>query len=121
MFVKVVGICGSGKSSLVGRLRARGYDARQVSQEHSGVPDLWLRRRRPDALIFLDASNEEARRRYTHLQLNDRYLQRERQRLAHAREHADCYVLTDGLTPDEVLLRVLRCLQQIKARHTGDS
>lgn len=110
MFVKVVGICGSGKSTLVMRLRPLGYDARQVSQEHSGVPDLWRRRRPPDALVFLDASNDVARERYGHLNLTDHYLQHERQRLEHARLHADCTVLTDGLTPDEVLAQVLACL-----------
>ncbi len=113
MIIKVVGICGSGKSTLVQKLRQLGYDARQISQEHSGVPDLWRRRHPPDVLIFLDASNAEARRRYQHLNLHDAYLERERQRLGHARAHADCYILTDDLTPDDVLAQVLACLQRL--------
>ncbi|RME83060.1 MAG: hypothetical protein D6775_09185, partial [Caldilineae bacterium] len=109
--IKIVGICGSGKSTLARRLQALGYNARQVSQEHSGVPTLWRRRQEPDLLVYLDVSDEEARRRYPHLNLDARYLARERRRLAHARAHADCYIHTDGLTPEQVLERVLRCLQ----------
>jgi len=112
VLIKVVGICGSGKSTLAAGLRAHGYDARQVSQEHSGVPELWRWRGRPDALVYVDASNEVARARYPHLDLHDRYLQQERQRLQQARLHADCYVLSDGLSPEEVLARVLDCLKK---------
>ena len=111
--IKIVGVCGSGKSELAGRLQALGYHAHQVSQEHSGVPDLWRRRNPADALVYLDASGDTARNRYPHLNLHDAYLDRERQRLSHARAHADCYVLTDDLDPDEVLIRVLNCLQAL--------
>lgn len=108
--VKLVGICGSGKSTLARALQAVGYDARQISQEHSGVPDLWRRRRPADVVIYLDAGGETARRRYPHLDLTDAYLDEQRRRLAHARAHADCYLLTDGLAPAEVLAQALACL-----------
>ncbi len=108
--VKLVGICGSGKSTLARSLQALGYDAQQVSQEHSGVPDLWQRRHPADILIYLDASGPAARQRYPHLDLTDAYLDEERRRLAHARHHADCYLLTDGLTPAEVLAQAVKCL-----------
>lgn len=108
--IKVVGVCGSGKSTLVERLRARGFDARQISQEHSGVPDLWRRRGPPATLVYLEVSDEMARRRYPHLDLHDAYLAQERQRLALARQHAHCFVHTDELTPEEVLAQVLTCL-----------
>jgi len=111
--IKIVGVCGSGKSELAGRLKALGYHAHQVSQEHSGVPDLWRRRNPADALVYLDASGDTARRRYPHLNLHDAYLDKERRRLSHARTHADCYVLTDDLGPDEVLTQVLECLQAL--------
>src|SRR6476660_778659 len=39
--VVVVGVCSSGKSTLVGRLKTAGYDAHACSQEHSYVPHLW--------------------------------------------------------------------------------
>ena len=113
MHIKIVGVCGSGKSELAGRLQMLGYHAHQVSQEHSGVPDLWRRRNPTDVLIYLDASGDTARQRYPHLNLHDAYLNKERQRLAHARAHADCYVLTNDLNPDEVLAQVLGCLQAL--------
>lgn len=113
LHIKIVGVCGSGKSELAGRLQALGYHAHQVSQEHSGVPDLWRRRNPADVLIYLDASGETARQRYPNLDLHDAYLDKERKRLSHARIHADCYVLTDDLSPAEVLKQVLDCLQAL--------
>ncbi|MCO6451158.1 MAG: hypothetical protein J5I90_10270 [Caldilineales bacterium] len=111
--IKIVGVCGSGKTTLARALQALGYDARQVSQEHSGVPDLWRRRLPPDVLIYLDASGETARTRYPHLNLHDAYLDVERKRLAHARAHADCLIHTDGLTAQTVLTQTLDCLKSL--------
>ena len=108
--IHIVGVCGSGKSSLAHILNQLGYRARQISQEHSGVPDLWRWRRTPDALIYLDASNEQIRERYPLLNLTDAYLEEERKRLAHARQHADCYILTDGIIPDQVAEKAIDCL-----------
>src|SRR5207248_628641 len=51
--VVVVGVCSSGKSTLVSALCDRGYHASAVSQEHSYVPHLW-QRSNPDVLIYLD-------------------------------------------------------------------
>ena len=104
--VSVVGPCGSGKSTLVRALRERGYTVRHVAQEHSYVPDMWLRLTRPDALIYLHAAyaTTVARR-----QLNwtpDEYAEQLR-RLAHARQHAGLIVPTDDLTPGQVLGRAL--------------
>jgi len=111
--IHIVGVCGSGKSTLARYLNARGYRARQISQEHSGVPDLWRWKRVPDALIYLDASGDEVRRRYPGLDLTDDYLLEERRRLAHARAHADCYILTDGLTPQQVAAQAVACLEKM--------
>ena len=109
--IHIVGVCGSGKSSLARRLNQRGYQARQISQEHSGVPDLWRWRCTPDALVYLDASNDQIRQRYPKLNLTDEYLLQERERLTHAREHADCFILTDYLDPDQVAEHALDCLK----------
>ncbi len=109
--IHIVGVCGSGKSTLARHLNALGYQARQISQEHSGVPDLWRWKREPDALIYLDVSGEEVRRRYPKLNMTDEYLDQERARLAHARSHAHCIIQTDGLTPDQVAAQALTCLQ----------
>ena len=111
--IHIVGVCGSGKSTLARHLTLRGYEARQISQEHSGVPDLWRWRCTPDALIYLDASNEQIRQRYPWLNLTDAYLEQERIRLAHARDHADCYLFTDGLTPEQVAEKALTCLENL--------
>ena len=108
--IHIVGVCGSGKSTQVQNLKRLGYNARQISQEHSGVPDLWRWRCTPDILIYLDASNEQVRQRYPKLNMTDAYLQEERARLAHARAHADCIIPTDNLPPQQVLERILECL-----------
>jgi RNase adaptor protein for sRNA GlmZ degradation len=114
--IHIVGVCGSGKSTLARRLNQRGYQARQISQEHSVAPELWRWRCTPDALVYLDASNEQIRQRYPTLNMTDPYLEKERKRLAHAREHADCIILTDGLTPDQVAARALTCLEEMGIR-----
>ena len=108
--IKIVGVCGSGKSTLAKQLQALGYDAQQVSQEHSGVPDLWRRQHPAAALVYLDASGPVLRQRYPHLDLHDAYLAVERQRLKHARQHADCYLVTDHLLPEQVVDAVCDCL-----------
>jgi GTPase SAR1 family protein len=60
--VVVVGPCASGKSTLVERLRAEGYDAYACAQEHSIVPDLW-NHLRPDVVIGLRVDFETIRAR----------------------------------------------------------
>lgn len=108
--IKVVGPCAAGKSTLTDRLRQLGYNARQIAQEHSDVPDMWRRIDPPDILIFLDASDETLLQRRPSATLAA-ILPRERQRLAHARAHADLIVETDNLTPEEVLERVVAFLR----------
>ena len=111
--IKIVGVCGSGKSTLAKGLQALGFDAQQVSQEHSGVPDLWRRRHPAAALVYLDASGPVLRQRYPHLDLHDAYLAVEHRRLEHARQYADCYLLTDHLTPEQVMSAVCDCLARL--------
>jgi len=109
--IKIVGPCAAGKTTLTNRLRALGYNARQIAQEHSGVPDMWRRIHPPDVLIYLDAGDETILQRRPKEGL-DVLLPRQRRRLAHARAHADLVVVTDNLTPAEVLARVLRFLEE---------
>jgi hypothetical protein len=110
--IAVVGPCASGKSSLVRRLKALGYNARSVAQDHSYVPDMWQRFTHPDCLIYLDAelSTIVRRRRFS---LGERYLATERYRLRHARQHCDLYLPTDDLTEKKVLDRVLDFLEEL--------
>ncbi len=124
--IKVVGPCAAGKSTLTNRLRALGYNARQIAQEHSEVPDMWRRLHPPDILIYLDASDETILHRRPKETL-PALLPRQRRRLAHARAHADLVVVTDDLTPDEVLARVVAFLEahnvpkgsQLPPQHPG--
>ena len=109
--IAVVGVCASGKTLLVNGLRRRGYRARQVLQEHSYVPAMWQRITNPDVLIHLDVSLEAIQRRRT-IDYGEKYYQEQRRRLAHAAEHADLSILTDDLTPEEILARVLSFLEE---------
>jgi hypothetical protein len=97
----VVGPCAAGKSALITALKARGYAARCVAQEHSCVPDTWRRISRPDILIYLDASFETiaCRRR---IGWGPAYLETLNHRLRHARAKADIYMVTDALSPEEM-------------------
>jgi dephospho-CoA kinase len=107
--VAVVGPCASGKSTLVATLRAAGYEARHPAQEHSYVPDMWRRLVDPDVLIYLDISYEALLARRPHFGERE-YLEREKARLAHAREHADLAVDTSGMTAEAVRRQVIAFL-----------
>jgi hypothetical protein len=100
--IAVVGPCASGKSELVARLRALGYDVRHCAQEHSYVPDMWQRLSRPQVLVYLDASLGAIGRRRK-IDYGEAYLAEQRARLAHARAHCQLYVHTDDLDPEGVL------------------
>jgi dephospho-CoA kinase len=113
--VAVVGPCASGKSTLVAALREAGYDARHPAQEHSYVPDMWRRLVDPDVLIYLDISYEALLARRPHFG-EPEYLEREKARLAHAREHADLAVDTSGMTTEAVREQVLAALKGVKVQ-----
>jgi chloramphenicol 3-O-phosphotransferase len=109
--IAVVGPCASGKSTLVAALRAAGYDARHPAQEHSYVKDMWRRLTDPDVLIYLDLSLEAYRQRRPRDDAGPKYLEMQRARLVHAREHADLVVDTSGMTAEEVRDRVITILR----------
>src|SRR5689334_24796043 len=91
ILIGVVGVCASGKSTLIAGLEARGYRGRHIAQEHSYVKDMWKRITNPDVLIFLDASYPVTVQRG---QLNWREAdwQEQQRRLVHARENASHYI-----------------------------
>jgi deoxyadenosine/deoxycytidine kinase len=108
--IAIVGPCASGKSTLVRALRERGYNAREVVQEHSYVPTMWQRITQPDLLIYLDVSWEAAcQRRST--DAGPGWWDEMAHRLRHARQHADVYISTDALSPQEVLNQTLTFLE----------
>ena len=110
--VGIVGPCGSGKSTLIAALEARGFTCRHIAQEHSYVKDMWKRISNPDVLIFLQASYPVCTQR-RNLDWNESEYAEQQRRLAHAHEHANLFVNTDALTPPEVAQRVLAFLEKL--------
>jgi RNase adaptor protein for sRNA GlmZ degradation len=108
--VAIVGPCSAGKSTLRPAVTAAGYEVRQPAQEHSLVPDMWLRMSRPDILIYLDVSYVEARRRRPHIDGGPQRLAEQHRRLNHARARCNLYVDTSELTPAQVRDQVLSFL-----------
>ena len=97
MKIAVVGVCASGKTTLVAGLKAAGFDAYNVAQEHSGIHDFWAKRH-PDILVMID-----------------------HKRLADARAHADLYIQTDKYNAAEVRDKVIDFVKEYKKRKTkGD-
>ncbi len=103
--VVVVGPDAAGKTELVGRLRAWGYNAYSCAQDHSYVPDLWRRLARPDFLIYRDVRLETIARRRA-IDWGQERLDELNARLAHARAHCDFYLPTDELALSDVVDRV---------------
>ena len=108
--VAVVGACASGKSTLVTSLRALGFDARHVAQDHSFVPDMWKRIGRPDILIFLDVNYETIKVRRPKTTFRRADLAEQEGRLAHARENCNLSINTNPLSPEDVLAKAMRFL-----------
>ena len=112
ILIAVVGPCASGKSLLVQALRVRGYNAREVLQEHSYVPTMWQRITQPDLLVYLDVSWEVARHRRP-IDARADWWDELSKRLHHARQHADLYIHTDEIAPQEVLNKTLAFLRRL--------
>ena len=110
--IGIVGVCTSGKSSLISGLSELGYRTKHIAQEHSYVKDMWKRIANPDILIFLDASYpvtiERRKLDWTWAEWDEQH-----RRLGHAREHADLYILTDDLSIEQVLKKVIGFLNEI--------
>ena len=103
--IAITGVCGSGKSVLADALRARGFEAESVAQEHSVVPDLFLHHH-PDIVIYLEAGDDTvARRKRTGWE--PLLLAQQRERLKMARDRADIRLVTDGLSPALLLEEAL--------------
>ena len=110
--IAVVGVCASGKSTLVKTLQARGYNARQVLQEHSYVRDMWQRFTQPDLLVYLDASADTIRERRGKPDWPNWLYEHEIARLTHAREFCDLYIRTDRLSTADILRQVLGLIER---------
>jgi hypothetical protein len=100
--IGVVGVCASGKSTLIKEMEARGFRMRHIAQEHSYVKDMWKRITNPDVLIFLDVTYPLTVQR-RQLDWTEADWAEQQRRLLHAREHADLYINTDDLSIKQVL------------------
>jgi len=107
--IGVVGPCAAGKSTLVSDLRSRGYQARHIAQEHSYVQDMWKQISNPDILVYLDVSFEISIMR-TGSNWSRVIYEKQVQRLLHAKQHADLYINTNDLSPEQVIEFVLKIL-----------
>lgn len=105
--IGIVGPCTSGKTTLINNLRQLDLrvDLRHIAQEHSYVQTMWKVIAKPDWLIYLDVSYPVSLTRKNLNWTEADYLEQIR-RLQHARQHADFYILTDSLTPQQVTEKV---------------
>jgi len=110
--IAIVGPCASGKTTLAEGLCRHGYNARQIAQEHSFVPEMWQIMTKPDVLIFLDASYPVCTQRKSLNWLPAEYAEQQR-RLDHARRHCDIYQLSDDMSPESVLKAILAALEAL--------
>lgn len=111
--IGIVGPCKAGKSTLIHQLHGKyPVEIRHIAQEHSYVPTMWQRISRPDWLIFLDVSYSISMKRKPINWTFEEY-QEEQRRLAHARQNANLYIMTDDLTPSEVAEKVSQFIESL--------
>jgi len=110
--IGVVGPCAAGKSTLVAKLKALGYQAKHIAQEHSYVQAMWQRIGKPDILIYLDVSYSSSINR-KNLNWTVKEYDTQIQRLTHARQHADIYIQTDQYDVHQVQETVLSILTKL--------
>jgi deoxyadenosine/deoxycytidine kinase len=108
--VGIVGVCGAGKSTLIKGLSPFGIPTRHIAQEHSYVPNMWKRITDPDLLVYLECSYPETVRR-RNLNWTIAEYQEQLRRLSHARQHADLYIQTDSIAPEDIVKQVLKYLR----------
>ncbi len=108
MRVAVLGTCASGKSTVVGELRRRGFDAYAVSQEHSIVRNLWDHAN-PDVVVLLETDywticqrrGQDWPRWLYDLQL---------ERLVEVKNHADVIVSTSNASVEQTVATILSAI-----------
>lgn len=110
MLIAVVGVCASGKSTLVRNLKEAGFNAYNVVQEHSCIKRFW-NRWNPDLLVMIDASLGAIKERRD-VTWNENRLKVQHERLRNAKENADLYILTDSLSKEEVLQIVINFIRR---------
>jgi deoxyadenosine/deoxycytidine kinase len=99
--IVVVGPCASGKTTLVERLKARGYEAAVCAQEHSEIHNLWAHSQ-PDLLVALKIDLATIRERRGKDWPETIYLA-QLDRLADAFAHATITIDTTTTTADQAI------------------
>lgn len=117
--VAIVGMCASGKTTLVRNLRERGYDAYVVAQEHSAVPALWARQD-PDLLIALRADLKTIRQRRG-AGWSSAIYEAQLQRLQAAYGSADLIIDTSTVPEENALSQSVALLESFPIAHPKDS
>ncbi len=102
IIIAVVGVCASGKSTLIAALTSRGYSCKHIAQEHSYVANMWKRLVNPDILIYLSARYETTLKRKK-LNWTLAEYQEQVRRLDDAFQNAHIHINTDALTPAELV------------------
>ena len=110
MKIAIVGVCASGKTTLVAGLKAAGFDAYNVAQEHSGIHRFWDKHP-PDILVMIDATLPAIKKRRI-VYWDEERLVVQHARLADARAHADLYLQTDALDAAQVLAKVIAFIRE---------
>ena len=116
MRIAIVGVCASGKTTLVKGLKDAGYDAYNVAQEHSGIHNFW-NKHHPDILVMIDATLPAIKKRRLVFWDQER-LDVQHKRLADAKEHANLFIQTDAYTADEVREQVVDYIETWKKNQT---
>ncbi len=111
--IGLVGVCGSGKTTLTNNLISYKFNVRQIAQEHSYVSDMWQRLSNPDVLIFLEVSYLVTKQRKP-FKWSEKDYQQQLYRLRHANQYADLHIDTDKLTPEEVCNCVIDFLNEVE-------
>ena len=113
MKIAIVGVCASGKTTLVAGLKAAGYGAYNVAQEHSCIHNFWAKHH-PDILVMIDATMPAIHKRRV-VYWDENRLAVQHQRLTDAREHANLYIQTDALSAAAVRARVIAFVKEWEA------
>lgn len=114
--IAVVGVCAAGKSTLATGLKALGYEAFSVPQEHSVVRALW-ERKHPDILVMLDAEWETTKKRRPDIMYGPERIIEQRRRLQLARDCCHLYLPTDDMTIDQVRAAVVELAERWKEQN----
>jgi broad-specificity NMP kinase len=116
MRIAVVGVCASGKTTLVKGLKDAGYDAYNVAQEHSGIHNFW-NKHHPDILVMIDATLLAIKKRRL-VYWDQERLDVQHKRLADAKAHANLFIQTDAYNADEVREQVIDYIETWKKNQT---